>query len=522
MPRIADSLAAMATAAAALPKDSATLEALSEVELLVLPKLLTDITRQLEASVAAAAGEIARRSTPEHGFDGLSQRTGFRTPEHLVQNLTGSTSREAGRLVRTGLIIHEAELLTAAEKTGEVPPELSRPWLAAVGRAVAAGHVSVDAAEAIRVGLGEPTEDIASDALAAAAATLIDDAIGGDGNVGGLNADELLIRARGLRDDLDEAGIADRERARRQARSFRRFRRPDGMTAYSLLADPENAAYIDGIYDSLTSPRRGGPRMVDLDDTTRHQAIEADPRTLEQLAFDGIMAVLRIGASTDEKTAARSVLGSRRPAVRMLVTRNTIERGNGHGRIEGQNTPISIETIERAICNSGVVPVVFDDEQCVDLGREQRLYTTRQRIGLAARDGGCRWPDCDRPASWSEAHHINQWARDQGKTNIADGILLCRYHHLLLHDNHWDITRTGPVLATTPGARRSAPHPETHALQEPSAPRPARRATRTCRVGRSRTRTTENREGCERQLRLGARELIRVPLLSRAETALLE
>lgn len=400
MPRIADSLAAMATAAAALPKDSATLAALSEDELLVLPKLLTDITRQLEASVAAVAGEIARRSTPEHGFDGLSQRTGFRTPEHLVQNLTGSTSREAGRLVRTGLIIHEAELLTAAEKTGEVPPELSRPWLAAVGRAVAAGHVSVDAAEAIRVGLGEPTEDIASNALAAAATTLIDDAIGGDGNVGGLNADELLIRARGLRDDLDEAGIADRERARCQARSFRRFRRPDGMTAYSLLADPENAAYIDGIYDSLTSPR---------------------------------------------------------PAVRMLVTRNTIERGNGHGRIEGQNTPISIETIERAICNSGVVPVVFDDEQCVDLGREQRLYTTRQRIGLAARDGGCRWPDCDRPASWSEAHHINQWARDQGKTNIADGILLCRYHHLLLHDNHWDITRTGDQYWLLPPARED-PH----------------------------------------------------------------
>jgi hypothetical protein len=105
---------------------------------------------------------------------------------------------------------------------------------------------------------------------------------------------------------------------------------------------------------------------------------------------------------------------------------------------------VSIDTVERALCESGTVPVAFDSEgQCVDLGREQRLYTARQRIGLAARDGGCRWPDCDRPASWCEAHHINQWARDQGNTDIADGILLCRYHHLLLHDNHWDITRTG-------------------------------------------------------------------------------
>ncbi|WP_349899587.1 HNH endonuclease signature motif containing protein [Parafrigoribacterium soli] len=453
MARFTDSLAAMAAAAAALPRDSVTLAALSDEELLGMSEALADIGRRVGPSAAAVAGEIARRSTRQHGFDGLAQRTGFRTPEHLVQSLTGSTSREAGRLVRTGLIIHEAELVTTCEKTGEVPPELTRPWLVTVGQAIAAGNISIDAAEAIRAGLGEPGEHISADALAEAATSLVDtatrhvdDTASAGGTAGTLNADQLLIRARALRDDLDEVGIADRERARRQARSFRRFRRPDGMTAYRLLADPENAAYLDGIYDALTSPRRGGPRMVDLSDTTRNHAIEADPRTLEQLAFDGIMAVLRIGASTDEKTAARNVLGSRRPAVRMLVTRSTLESGTGHGRIEGQHAPVSIETIDRAVCTSGVVPVVFDsDGQCVDLGREQRLYTARQRIGLAARDGGCRWPDCDRPASWSEAHHINHWARDHGETNIADGILLCRYHHLLE-----ERSSSRPATRTTP------------------------------------------------------------------------
>lgn len=215
--------------------------------------------------------------------------------------------------------------------------------------------------------------------------------------------------------------------------------------------------------------------MVDLADKTRADSIETDPRTLEHLAFDGIMAVLRIGASTDEKTAARSVLGSRQPGVRMLVTQTAIERGSGHGssgrqnshgRIEGQPFPVSIETVERTVCTTGIVPVMFDsDGQCVDLGREQRLYTARQRIGLAARDGGCRWPGCERPPSWSEAHHINHWARDHGSTDIADGILLCRYHHLLLHDNHWDITRTGGQYWLLPPAKedprrtpRSMPH----------------------------------------------------------------
>ncbi|MEO7124195.1 MAG: DUF222 domain-containing protein [Lacisediminihabitans sp.] len=448
----------MAVAASALPQDSSTLAALPEGERLAIPKLLADITRHLEPSTAAVAGEIARRSAREQGFSGLAQRTGFRTPELLLQHLTGSTSGGAARLVRAGVIIHEAELVATAQKTGEVLSGVTAPWLTAVGRAVAAGAISIEAADAIRRGLGTTTEDVGGDALASAAVLLVTDAVT-------MDADQLAIRARELRDEIDEAGIADRERARRTARSFRRYRRPDGMTAYSVLADPENAAYLDGIYDSLTSPRRGGPRMVDLTDKARADAIEIDPRTLEQLAFDGFMAVLRIGASADEKTAARSILGSRRPSVRVLVTQEAIERG-GHGRIEGQHSPVSIETVERTMCTAGAVPVMFDsDGQCIDLGREQRLYTARQRIGLATRDGGCRWPGCDRPPSWSEAHHINHWARDHGNTDIADGLLLCRYHHLLLHDNHWDIARTGSQYWLLPPAREDpsrTPRPMPH------------------------------------------------------------
>ena len=88
--------------------------------------------------------------------------------------------------------------------------------------------------------------------------------------------------------------------------------------------------------------------------------------------------------------------------------------------------------------------VGFDDDgQAVNVGREQRCFNRRQRIALGARDGGCRWPGCNRKVSWSEAHHVKFWARDHGKTDLADGILLCRHHHLLLHDEHWEIVRRG-------------------------------------------------------------------------------
>jgi hypothetical protein len=101
-----------------------------------------------------------------------------------------------------------------------------------------------------------------------------------------------------------------------------------------------------------------------------------------------------------------------------------------------------MDTVKRLLC-SGYTGIAFDDDgQCINVGRDQRLFTPRQRTGLAARDGGCRWPGCTRPASWCEAHHIDHWSADHGHTDIADGILLCRAHHLLLHDGHWRIVRT--------------------------------------------------------------------------------
>ena len=62
---------------------------------------------------------------------------------------------------------------------------------------------------------------------------------------------------------------------------------------------------------------------------------------------------------------------------------------------------------------------------------------------MGVRDGGCRWVDCDRSPAWTEAHHITEWLKDNGYTDLADGVLLCHPHHLLLHNRHWTIIRTG-------------------------------------------------------------------------------
>lgn len=57
---------------------------------------------------------------------------------------------------------------------------------------------------------------------------------------------------------------------------------------------------------------------------------------------------------------------------------------------------------------------------------------------LVARDGGCRFPACDRPHPWTDAHHIRHWAHG-GPTAVANLVLLCREHHRVIHDGAFTV-----------------------------------------------------------------------------------
>jgi hypothetical protein len=47
--------------------------------------------------------------------------------------------------------------------------------------------------------------------------------------------------------------------------------------------------------------------------------------------------------------------------------------------------------------------------QLLDLGRATRLVPPALRRALAVRDGGCVADGCDRPAPWTDAHHLTHW-----------------------------------------------------------------------------------------------------------------
>lgn len=427
----APTIAALADVSAALAPRAAT--ALSDDELIETQRSLAEIRRRVDAAAAVIAAEIRLRSSRELGYDGLAQRLGARTPELLVQQLTGSTAREAQALVRVGAL-----------GTPDGPP-----WLRDVAAAVATGRLSIDAADAIRSGLGYPDAEVTASALADAAATLVRDALGGPG-APSLTVEHLAARARDLRAELDLDRVQQHEHELRDRRYLRLSAQPDGMTRLNALLDPESAALVTSAFDAATSPRRGGPRFVDRAARDRAEELLRDDRSTEQVALDAFVELIRLGGDAD----STPIIGARRPAVRILITDSDLRARRGITRIEGQSEPVSVATAERHICESGTVPVLFDGRQVVDVGRELRLYSTRQRIGLAARDGGCRFPGCDRPPSWCEAHHINEWARHNGRTDLADGVLLCRHHHLLVHNNGWRVTRERDEYSVVPPTSR--------------------------------------------------------------------
>ncbi|NKT42159.1 DUF222 domain-containing protein [Rhodococcus hoagii] len=100
--------------------------------------------------------------------------------------------------------------------------------------------------------------------------------------------------------------------------------------------------------------------------------------------------------------------------------------------------PLSIATARRIACDCHLTPIVMDDGVPLNLGRTSRTVSKKQRRALIARDHGCAFPGCGAPPAHCEGHHIKHWA-DGGPTDLDNLVLLCRYHHTLLHHSHWEV-----------------------------------------------------------------------------------
>jgi len=122
-------------------------------------------------------------------------------------------------------------------------------------------------------------------------------------------------------------------------------------------------------------------------------------------------------------------------------------------------SPIAASTVQRLACDATVTRVLLGpDSAVIDVGRARRVPAASTRVALELRDRGCAWPGCDRPATWTEAHHLRHWAHG-GTTDLPNLALLCHRHHWMVHEGGWQLVRTDDQrLLTIPPLPDPLPH----------------------------------------------------------------
>jgi hypothetical protein len=107
---------------------------------------------------------------------------------------------------------------------------------------------------------------------------------------------------------------------------------------------------------------------------------------------------------------------------------------NDQGAVELDHAgPVGPAVARRLACDASVMRVVMNGRsEPLDVGRRTSVVPPALRRAVIVRDRHCRFPGCDRPHTWCDAHHVVHWA-DGGSTALPNLLLLCRRHHGMVH-----------------------------------------------------------------------------------------
>jgi hypothetical protein len=128
---------------------------------------------------------------------------------------------------------------------------------------------------------------------------------------------------------------------------------------------------------------------------------------------------------------------------------------------------LTAETIRRIWCDSAVTRLELRDGVIVEINDPTRTISASLRRALGLRDSHCRFPGCS--ATRVDAHHL-RYRRHKGPTTLTNLLSLCRYHHKLVHEGGYTISRNtdGEIRFHNPAGRQ---------LQHGSSPGPNNNAT---------------------------------------------
>jgi hypothetical protein len=242
----------------------------------------------------------------------------------------------------------------------------------------------------------------------------------------------LQVVAPQTYEDHERVLLEAEEAAAARRTSLRMRVNGDGTTDIALRLPDASAERLRVYLEAYTSPRQPARPHP------RHGSAPALGAAVERRPYP-----VRLGqafCSLLEHLPAQVLPSHGGTATTMIVTIDLTQLVAGTGVSQvAAGGQIYTSQARRLACTAGIIPLVLGGKsQPLDLGRTRRLFSPDQRKALIVRDRQCRVEGCTIPAAWCEAHHYTTpWPRG-GRTDLADGILLCSHHHHRIHDTRYD------------------------------------------------------------------------------------
>jgi hypothetical protein len=174
-----------------------------------------------------------------------------------------------------------------------------------------------------------------------------------------------------------------------------------------------------------------------------------EPRSAAWRRADALGDVCRF--FLDHQRHRRS--GRHRPHLNVVVDAEDLAAGRPGRFLDGSS--LSSAAVQRLACDAAVHRAVVEGASTIiDYGTATRTIPSPLWNALVVRDEHCRFPGCDRPATWCDGHHV-RWVERGGPTRLANLVLLCRRHHHLLHLPRWSarLDDDGTLSVTNPYGR---------------------------------------------------------------------
>lgn len=234
-------------------------------------------------------------------------------------------------------------------------------------------------------------------------------------------ATQLAHIARAYKGCLDRMEL-QRSNERHELRSLHTFYDDDGFLVVRGRLTPEDGAVLVAALDAAEATLK-----EELPSDDEVGSVPGDARRA-----DALVEVAR---------RAQSVPDSKEPRTEAVIHVDVASLVDGSGeRCEIEDGPtLASETARRLCCDATVQTLYENDGRVLDVGRRRRTITPRLRKALEQRDKTCRFPGCHRKR-FRQGHHIVFWGHGKkGKTERANCVLLCFFHHRLVHEGGYRI-----------------------------------------------------------------------------------